>query len=92
VNDKAPPGRGQIGQGRRLHKVLQDAGSKLASVATSILGGSGRAMMEALVGGTTAPEALADLARGKLRAKLPALREALAGSFRPHHAFLVSRG
>lgn len=76
----------------RLHKVLQDAGIKLASVATNILGVSGRAMLEALVGGTTAPEVLAELARGKLRAKLPALREALAGRFRPHHAFLVSQG
>ena len=72
--------------------MLQDAGIKLASVATNILGVSGRAMLEALVGGTTAPEVLAALARGKLRAKLPALREALAGRFRPHHAFLVSQG
>lgn len=78
-------------EANRLHKVLQDAGIKLASVATNILGVSGRAMLEALVGGTTAPEVLADLARGKLRAKLPALREALAGRFRPHH-FLVSQG
>src|SRR5213594_2609787 len=79
-------------EANRLHKVLQDAGIKLASVATNILGVSGRAMLEALVGGTTAPEVLAALARGKLRAKLPALREALAGRFRPHHAFLVSQG
>jgi transposase len=79
-------------EANRLHKVLQDAGIKLASVATNILGVSGRAMLEALVGGTTAPEVLADLARGKLRAKLPALREALAGRFRSHHAFLVTQG
>jgi transposase len=72
--------------------VLPDAGIKLASVATNILGVSGRAMLEALVGGTTAPEVLADLARGQLRAKLPALRQALAGRFRPHHAFLVTQG
>lgn len=75
----------------RLHKLLQDAGIKLASVATDILGVSGRAMLEALVAGTTDPTVLADLARGKLRKKLPALREALAGRFRPHHAFLVSQ-
>lgn len=74
----------------RLHKVLQDAGIKLASVATDILGVSGRAMLEALVGGTTDPEVLADLARGSLRKKLPALRAALVGRFRPHHAFLVT--
>jgi transposase len=79
-------------EANRLHKVLQDAGIKLASVATNILGVSGRAMLEALVAGTTAPEVLAELARGKLRAKLPALREALAGRVRPHHAFLVNQG
>jgi transposase len=75
----------------RLHKLLQDAGIKLASVATNILGVSGRAMLEALVQGTTAPDVLADLARGRLRKKLPALRQALTGRFRPHHAFLVSQ-
>ncbi len=75
----------------RRHKLLQDAGIKLASVATDILGVSGRAMLEALVQGTTDPDVLADLARGKLRKKLPALREALAGRFRPHHAFLGSQ-
>jgi transposase len=75
----------------RLHKVLEDAGIKLASVATRVLGASGRAMMQALVAGTTDPAMLADLAKGRLREKLPALREALAGSFRAHHAFLVSQ-
>src|SRR5215831_15577876 len=69
----------------RLHKVLQDAGIKLASVATDILGVSGRAMLGALVEGTSDPNALAELARGSLRKKLPALREALVGRFRPHH-------
>jgi transposase len=75
----------------RLHKLLQDAGIKLASVATDILGVSGRAMLEALVQGTTDPDVLADLARGKLRKKLAALRQVLSGRFRPHHAFLVSQ-
>jgi len=75
----------------RLHKVLQDAGVKLASVASDVLGVSGRAMLEALVQGTTDPDVLADLACGRLRAKLPALRTALAGRFRPHHAFLVGQ-
>ena len=70
---------------------MQDAGIKLASVATDILGVSGRAILGALVQGTTDPAVLADLARGKLRRKLPALREALAGRFRPHHAFIVSQ-
>lgn len=75
----------------RLHKLLQDAGIKLASVATDILGVSGRAMLGALVQGTTDPDVLADLARGKLRRKLAALRQALVGRFRPHHAFLVGQ-
>jgi transposase len=75
----------------RLHKVLEDAGIKLATVATDILGVSGRDMLHALVAGTTDPEVLAALARGTLRKKLPALRQALTGRFRPHHAFLVSQ-
>jgi transposase len=75
----------------RLHKVLEDAGIKLASVASDVLGVSGRAMLQALVGGTTDSAVLADLARGQLRRKLPALREALTGHFRAHHAFLVGR-
>jgi len=78
-------------EANRLHKILQDAGIKLATVATDILGVSGRAMLTALVAGTTDPAVLADLARGKLRAKLPALRQALTGRFRGHHAFLVTQ-
>ena len=75
----------------RLHKVLEDADIKLASVATDVLGVSGRAMLDALVGGTTDPDTLADLARGALRKKLPALRQALSGRFRAHHTFLLSQ-
>ena len=75
----------------RLHKALEDAGVKLATVASDILGVSGRAMLEALAQGTTDPVVLADLARGRLRGKLPALRAALAGRFRTHHAFLVGQ-
>ena len=75
----------------RLCKVLEDAGIKLTSVATDVLGVSGRAMVEALVAGTTDPMVLAELARGKLRKKLPELRRALQGRFRRHHAFLVDR-
>ena len=77
-------------EAQRLDKVLQDAGVKLSSVATDILGKSGRDMLNALVKGTRDPEILADLARGKLRAKIPALREALVGRFSAHHALLVS--
>jgi transposase len=75
----------------RLHKLLEDAGVKLASVATDVMGVSGRAMMRALIEGTADPEALAELAKGKLRRKLPELRKALKGRFRAHHAFLLER-
>jgi len=77
-------------EANRLHKALEDTGIKLDCVATDILGKSGRDMLDALCAGTTDPEVLADLARGKLRAKLPALREALVGRFEPMHALLVS--
>ncbi len=73
----------------RLEKVLEDAGIKLAAVVSEVLGVSGRAILEALVGGTTDPEVLADLARGTLRKKIPALQAALRGKFRPHHGFMV---
>ncbi len=75
----------------RLCKVLEDAGLKLTSVVTDVMGVSGRAMLRALVEGTTDPTVLADLARGALRKKLPALRRALQGCFRPHHAFLIEQ-
>ena len=63
---------------------------KLACVASRVLGVSGRAMLDALVAGTRDPEVIADLARGKLRRKLPALKEALDGNFSGHHALIVS--
>jgi transposase len=75
----------------RLCKVLEDAGLKLTSVVTDVMGASGRAMLRALVEGTTDPTVLADLARGRLRQKLPELRRALHGRFRPHHAFLIEQ-
>ena len=75
----------------RLHKVLEDAGVKLATVASDVMGVSGRRMLEALVAGTTDPEVLADLAKTRLRTKLPELRKALHSRFREHHGFLVSQ-
>jgi transposase len=75
----------------RLHKVLQDANVKLTNVTRDVLGVSGRAMLDALVEGTTDPAVLADLARGRLRKKLPALRQALTARFRDHHAFLLGQ-
>jgi transposase len=74
----------------RLYKVLEDSGLKLTSVITDVMGVSGRAMLDALVAGTTDPVVLADLARGRLRKKLPALQRALQGRFRDHHALLIT--
>ena len=76
-------------EANRLHKALEDTGIKLDCVATDILGKSGRAMLDALVSGTTDPEILAELARGKLRAKIPALKEALEGRFDHLHAVWI---
>jgi len=78
-------------EANRLHKVMQDTGIKLDSVASDLLGKSGRAMLDALVAGTTDPTVLAELARGQLRTKLPALREALEGRFSQKHALIVGQ-
>ena len=74
---------------QRVHKTLEDAGIKLDSVAADVLGVSGRAMLAALVAGERDPVVLAGLAKGKLRRKLPQLRQALTGRFGDHHALLV---
>ena len=76
-------------EANRLHKLLEDTGIKLDCVVTNILGKSGRDMLDALCRGTTDPEILAELARGKLRKKIPALREALEGRFNAQHALLI---
>ncbi len=75
----------------RLQKVLETANLKLGAVATDVLGKSGRAMLDALVGGESDTEILAELARGRLRAKLADLRLALEGRVQPHHRFLLTR-
>jgi transposase len=75
----------------RLYRVLEEAGLKLATVMTDLMGRSGRAMLDAILGGTTDAAALADLAKGRLRAKLPALRRALETQLRHHHTFLVAQ-
>jgi Transposase/TAP-like protein len=66
-------------EAQRLHKALEDTNVKLDCVASDLLGASGRAMLDALVAGTTDPAILAELAKGRLRQKIPALREALEG-------------
>lgn len=72
----------------RLTKVLEDAGIKLNSVASRTLTVSGRAMIGALCAGERDPRVLADLARARMRAKIPELQEALVGRFDEHHARL----
>jgi transposase len=76
-------------EAQRLEKLLEDAGIKLSAVASDILGVSGRAMLEALIAGQRDPVVLADLARRRMRSKIPALTEALTGRFTEHHAFLT---
>jgi len=76
-------------QVQRIEKVLEDAGIKLSSVATDIMGVSGRAMLAALIAGTATPAAIADLAQRRMRSKIPALTEALTGRFTPHHGYLI---
>jgi transposase len=79
----------RIREVNRLHKLLESANIKLASVATNVMGISGKDMMHALLGGQADPEILAELARGRLRKKIPALEKALEGRFRPHHRFML---
>lgn len=73
---------------QRLHKVLEDAGIKLASFTSAVLTKSGRQMIDALIGGQRDPEVLAELAKGRMRKKIPQLQDALAGRFNEHHARL----
>jgi len=74
---------------QRLEKVLEDAGIKLSSVASSIMGLSGRDMLDALADGERDPAVLAQMARRALRGKISQLTEALQGRFTDHHAFMV---
>jgi transposase len=81
----------RTGEINRLQKLLEGANLKLGAVATNVLGKSGRDMLNAVLSGEQHPEALAGLARGKLRAKLPALRQALDGRVQPYHLVLLER-
>ena len=76
---------------QRLEKLLEDAGVKLSSMATDITGVSGRLMLQVLIdnGGAVDPAAVADLAKRRMRSKIPALTEALTGYFTAHHAFMA---
>ena len=75
----------------RLQKTLEGANIKLTSVATDVLGKSGRAMVEAMIAGQTDAAVLAELAQGRLRDKLPELERALAGSLGAHQRFLLAQ-
>jgi transposase len=75
----------------RIQKVLEGANIKLGDVASNIMGASGRQILSALVAGSADPTVLADLARGKLRAKLPQLQRALVGQFGSHQRFLLTQ-
>ena len=74
----------------RLQKVLEDANIKLAGVATDVMGVSGRAILNAVLSGQTDTEQLAELAKGRLRKKIPQLKQALTGRFREHHRFMLT--
>jgi transposase len=79
----------------RVEKLLEEACLKLSVVATDIFGVSGRAMMAALIAGERDPKVLAELARGRMRVKIPRLQEAFAGlrlgTFHDHHRFLLAQ-
>jgi transposase len=74
---------------QRIEKTLEDAGIKLDVVASDLLGVSGRLMLRGLISGQRDPEVLAEMAKGRLRSKIPQLRQALRGRFGHHHALLI---
>ena len=76
---------------QRLEKVLQDAGIKLSSFTSKVLGRSTRDMIEALIAGERDPVVLADMARTRMRAKIPELQDALVGHFGAHHGVVARR-
>ena len=74
----------------RLHKTLEDTNLKLGNVATDIMGKSARAILDALLAGQTDPATLAELARGRMKAKRAELEQALVGTLKPHHRFMLT--
>jgi transposase len=83
--------RSRTAEKQRVEKLLEDAQIKLSVVASDIFGVSGREMMAALIAGERDPKALAQLARARMRAKIPLLEEAFVGHFTNHHRFLLGR-
>jgi transposase len=74
----------------RVQKVLESANIKLSSVASDVVGVSGRAMLEAIIAGNATPEQMADLSKGRLRSKRTELSRALEGRVKPHHRFVLT--
>ncbi len=81
----------RTGEKNRAEKLLEDAQIKLSVVASDIFGVSGRAMLDQLIAGQRDPKVLAQLARSRMRTKVPQLEEAFVGHFTDHHAFLLTR-
>ncbi len=79
----------RVRETQRIQKLLEDAGIKLDSVATDVLGKSSREMLEALIAGERDPNVLAGMARTRMRPKIPELRRALVGRFDDHHALML---
>lgn len=79
----------RVRETQRIQKLLEDAGIKLDSVATDVLGKACRNMLEALIAGERDPEVLAQMALTRMRPKIPELRKAMVGHFEDHHALLA---
>jgi transposase len=80
----------QTREKQRLEKILEDAQIKLGSIIRDVHGVSGRQMLEAMIAGGRDPHVLADLAHGRMRVKIPQLRQAFTGHFEDHHAFICA--
>jgi len=79
----------QVAERNRLLKLLESANIKLASVAADVFGFSGQLMLRALIEGKASPQEMAELAKGRMRAKIPELEPALEGKLEEHHRFLL---
>jgi transposase len=79
----------QVAERNRLLKLLESANIKLASVAADVFGLSGQLMLRALIEGKASPREMAELAKGRMRAKIPELEPALEGKLEEHHRFLL---
>jgi transposase len=80
---------GRAAETQRIQKLLEDAGIKLDSVVSDVLGKSAREMLDGLITGVRDPELLAEMARTRMRPKIPELRLALEGRFTEHHALML---